>query len=62
MEAVRASLGANDGHGLRQFAARPRDIVRDHPAPPQVLRDYRVLALPEEQRDEGRANLFAPSQ
>ena len=61
MEAVRASLGANDGHGLRQFAAAAGH-VRDHPAPPQVLREYRVLALPEEQRDEGRANLFAPSQ
>ena len=48
-------------HGGGSFAAGPGQIVRDHPAPPDVLRANPV-ALPELQDDQRRADFFARVQ
>ncbi len=52
------------GHELWwwQMAARSRQVMRDHPAAPEILAANPVLAFPEQQCHEGRADFFARQQ
>ncbi len=52
-------MGAARGelHG-RQLAAGPRQVMRDHPAPPRVL-GANVIVLPKLQHDQRRTHFLA---
>ena len=49
---------AEEDGGGELAVAGPRDVVGEHPAAPEVLGPNQILALPEDERDQRRANLL----
>lgn len=49
-------------HGPRQLAMNSRQVISQHPAPPQILRPQEVIASPEKEGNKRRSDLLSRFQ